>query len=94
VGYAFLPNARGSAGPVAAADPRDLPAALAALEDAAHERGLDTLELTVPLAATSGVSWLLGERGFRLDPFYCLLLADGDWAQLDRYVPFNPCLFL
>jgi len=94
VGYAFLPNVRGSAGPVAVTDPRDLPAALAALEHASHEAGLETLELTVPLAATTGVRWLLGERRFRLDPFYCLLLADGDWAQLDRYLPFNPCLFL
>jgi len=46
------------------------------------------------MAARAGVDWLLGERGMRVDPFYCLLLADGPWAQLDRYVPFNPCLLL
>lgn len=94
VAYAFEPNAFGYAGPVAALDPADLPAALAQLEGAAHAAGLERLELTVPLAARSAVDWLLGARGFALDPFYCLFLADGPWAQLDRYLPFNPCLFL
>ena len=93
-GYAFLPNERGFAGPVATLEPEDLPAALAAVENAAHEAGHEQLELLVPMAARAGVDWLLGERGMRVDPFYCFLLADGPWAQLDRYVPFNPCLLL
>jgi GNAT superfamily N-acetyltransferase len=94
VAYAFLPNADGHAGPVAALEPSVLPTALAALEDAAYRVGLEQLDLTVPLAAQTAVEWLLGKRGFRIDPFYCLFLADGGWAQLDRYLPFNPCLFL
>ena len=94
VAYAFLANAHGYAGPVAALDPADLPAVLAHVETAAHGAGIEQLELTVPLSARTAVDWLLGARGFRIDPFYCLFLADGPWARLDRYLPFNPCLML
>ncbi len=93
VAYAFLPSPHGFAGPVAALDPADLPAALAELEGWAHGAGMERIELTVPLAATTAVDWLLRERGWRVDPFYCLFLTDGPWAKLDRYLPFNPCLF-
>jgi hypothetical protein len=64
------------------------------VEEAAYQAGLEQLDLTVPLAAQAAVEWLLDKRGFRIDPFYCMFLADGAWAQLDRYLPFNPCLFL
>jgi GNAT superfamily N-acetyltransferase len=94
VGYAFAPNAHGYAGPVAAREPSDLPAALAYVESAAHAAGAERLDLTVPLAARTAIDWLLARRGFRIDPFYCLFLADGPWARLDRYLPFNPCLML
>jgi GNAT superfamily N-acetyltransferase len=94
VGYAFAHNEHGFAGPVAARDPADLPAALAHVEAAAHAAGLERLDLTVPLAATTAIDWLLAHRGMRIDPFYCLFLADAPWARLDRYVPFNPCLML
>jgi hypothetical protein len=94
VAYAFLANEHGHAGPVGALDPADLPAALAHLEGAAHAAGIERLDLTVPLAARTAVDWLLAQRGFRIDPFYCLFLADGPWARLDRYLPFNPCLML
>ncbi|HTN24464.1 MAG TPA: GNAT family N-acetyltransferase [Solirubrobacteraceae bacterium] len=93
-GYAFLANTHGYAGPIGALDPADLPGALAYVEDAAAAAGIERLDLTVPLAAHAAVDWLLGERGFRIDPFYCLFLADGPWARLDRYLPFNPCLML
>jgi len=92
VAYAFAPNEFGHAGPVAALDPADLPAALAQLEGAAHAAGVESLDLTLPLAATTAVDWLLRERRFRIDPFLCLFLADGPWAKLDRYLPFNPCI--
>ena len=46
------------------------------------------------LSARTAIEWLLGQRGFRIDPFSCLPLADGPWARLDRYLPFNPCLIL
>jgi GNAT superfamily N-acetyltransferase len=94
VGYAFLPDATGNAGPVAARRPEDLPVLLAHVERAAHDQGLEELELTVPLGAAHAVEWLLGERRFRLDPFYTLLLADAPWARLDRYLPYNPCFVL
>jgi GNAT superfamily N-acetyltransferase len=94
VAYAFGPSAAGYGGPVAALHPADLPAALAVLEGAAHAAGVETLDLTIPLAAAGAVRWLIGERGFRLTPFYTLFHADGPWCKLDRYLPFNPCLFL
>lgn len=94
VAYAFEPNADGFAGPVGALEPEHMPAALAHLEDAAHRAGLERLDLTLPLSAQTAVGWLIDERGFRIDPFYCLFLADGPWARLDRYLPFNPCLIL
>jgi GNAT superfamily N-acetyltransferase len=77
VAYAFSPNGHGYAGPVAACDPADLPAALACLEREAHSAGRQSLNLTVPLAGKTAIEWLLRERGFRIDPFYCLFLADG-----------------
>jgi len=94
VAYAFLPSQDNFAGPVAALEPVHLPAALAEVEGAAHDSGMQQLDLTVPLAATAAVDWLLNERGWRVDPFYCLFLTDGPWAKLDRYLPFNPCLML
>ena len=94
VAYAFAANADGFAGPIGALDPAHLPAALACVENAAHAAGMERLELTVPLSARSAIDHLLGRRGFRIDPFYCLFLADGPWAKLDRYLPFNPCLML
>jgi len=94
VAYAFAPGPGGFAGPVGALEPEHLPAALAHVENAAHDAGLASLELTLPLSARSAVDWLVGARGFRIDPFYCLFLADGPWAKLDRYLPFNPCLIL
>ena len=94
VAYAFTANADGYAGPVAARHPRDLPAALAEIEGAACAAGMERLDLTVPLSARAAVDWLIGERGWRIDPFYCLFLTDGPWAKLDRHLPFNPCLML
>jgi GNAT superfamily N-acetyltransferase len=94
VAYAFGASADGYAGPIGALDPADMPAALACLENAAHEAGVARLDLTVPLTAHTAIDHLLGRRGFRIDPFYCLFLADGPWAKLDRYLPFNPCLML
>ena len=91
--YAFEPDAHGQAGPIAALHPADLSAVLAQLEGAAHAAGLGTLDL-MPLAATTAVDWLLRERRFRIDPFPCLCLAHGPWCKLDRFLPFNPCLFL
>lgn len=94
VAYAFEANEHGFAGPVGALDPADLPAALAHVEGTAHAAGVESLDLTLPLSARTAVDWLVGERRFRIDPFYCLFLADGSWARLDRYMPFNPCLIL
>lgn len=94
VAYAFEANAHGYCGPVGALEPEHLPAALAHVEGAAHRAGLERLDLTLPLSARTAVDWLVGERAFRIDPFYCLFLADGPWAKLDRYLPFNPCLIL
>lgn len=94
IGYAFLNDAVGRVGPVAALDPRDVPDLLAVVERAAHEAGVEELEFDVPFHAEPAVRWLLDERRFRIDPFYILLMADSPWAKLDRYLPFTPCLIL
>lgn len=94
VAYAFEPNAFGYAGPVGALAPEHMAAALAHVERASHAAGLERLDLMLPLSARSAADWLIGKRGFRIDPFYCLFLADAPWAQLDRYLPFNPSFIL
>jgi GNAT superfamily N-acetyltransferase len=94
IGYAFLANEFGQAGPIAAVEPVDMPAVLAHVEQAAYESGCEELTLTVPLSATIAIHWLLEVRAFRVHPFYQLLLADGPWARFDRYLPFNPSLLL
>jgi len=94
VGYAFLPNRDGNAGPIGVLDPADMPAALAHVEHAAWAAGMERLDLLVPLSSRTAVDWLLGERRFRIDPIYILFLTDGPWARLDRYLPFSPCFIL
>ena len=89
VGYGFDPGPGGSFGPIALLDPDDVPAALAHLETAAYEHGLDSLDILLPLANRTGVDWLL-RRGFRIEPFWVLYLADAPFARYDRYVTTTP----
>ncbi len=83
-GYAFGSNAD-DCGPAATLDPADLPLMLRAIEISAAEAGREELWLTVPAVAQSAVNWLLA-AGYRIDPFYEVLLAREPRLQLDRYL--------
>lgn len=89
VGFGFDPGTGGSFGPIAMLDPADVPAALARLETAAHASGLSHFGVLLPLANRTGVNWLLG-RGFHIDPFWVLYLADEPFVQYDRIVTTAP----
>lgn len=84
VGYAFGCD-ENSSGPAAALDPEDLPALLHQIELSACQAGLDSLWLTIPAAARHAVDWALSS-GYKIDPFYEVLLAKDPSMKLDRYV--------
>jgi GNAT superfamily N-acetyltransferase len=87
VGFGFV-GMNGS-GPVAALDPSHLPEVLRHLEWRAHGIGLDHLSFEVPAPNVIAMRHLLG-RGFRLDPFVTLLMANRPFGRLDRYLSFTP----
>ena len=91
IGFAFV-GTRGS-GPVAALDPADQPDMLLHVEDRAHALGVEKLELGVPSLNEVAVRHLLG-RGFRIDPWFNLLMSDKPFGQFDRYIGFDPPIFL
>lgn len=88
VGYAFTSNGE-LCGPAAVRSAADLPAVLTLLERSAHERGQDEHGVLLSLHAHAGVRWLL-DRGYRLLPFYELLLVDAPTIAFDRYVMTQP----
>ncbi|MGH2697786.1 MAG: GNAT family N-acetyltransferase [Actinomycetota bacterium] len=92
-GYGFESNARGQIGPIAALAASDMPAALAHMENAAFEMGLQEIGLTVPEVNRTAVGWLL-RHGWRIFPFYTLLMASGPFMKLDRYVLCEPVAIL
>jgi hypothetical protein len=92
VGYAFGSNGQ-HAGPIATLDPADQPAALGLIEDDAASRGLPSLEVSVALSNEEALRHLLG-RGFRIDPFYVLVLADDRTVDFRRYISTNPAFIL
>ncbi len=82
-GYAFGSDGN-SSGPAAALAPQDLPALLQQIETSACAAGIDELGLMIPAVASAAVSWALAS-GYRIDPFYEVLLAKTP-MQLDRYL--------
>ena len=92
VGYAYGGR---SAGPIAAADPADLPALLAWAESVAGERVKPGEEIgfEVPFPNRVAIAHLLG-RGYRLDPFLTHFLSDGPAGSFDRYVVTSPPIFI
>jgi GNAT superfamily N-acetyltransferase len=80
-------------GPVATLDPADLATAVDLVIDDAAARGAATLPMSVPLSQGSLVRHLLG-RGFKIDPFYVLALADAPVVDFARYLPTNPSFIL
>ena len=83
-GYAFGCDGY-SAGPAATLEPRHLPALLHQIERSACQAGMDSLWLTVPAAARQAVTWALS-CGYRMDPFYEVLLAREPSMKLDRFI--------
>lgn len=84
VAYAFGCDGY-SVGPAAALDPEHLPVILHQLERSAYHVGLESLWLTVPAQAKQAVSWALSS-GYKIDPFYEVLLAKLPSMKLDRFI--------
>jgi predicted GNAT family acetyltransferase len=93
VGYGFECGALGQIGPLAVLDPADMPAALAHVENSAFELGLEDIGLNVPEVNRAAVDWLL-DHGWRIFPFYTLLMANRPFMKLDRYIPCEPVAIL
>jgi len=84
VAYAFG-CAGNSGGPAAALDPEDLPTLLYQIESSAHQAELDSLSLMIPAVAKRAVSWALNS-GYRIQPFYTVLLAKNSMMNLNRFI--------
>ena len=84
VAYAFGCDGK-SAGPAGALNPEDLPALMHTIEQSACQIGMDSIYLTVPAAAKQAVCWAL-DNGYKIDPFYEVLLAKHATMQFDRYI--------
>ena len=88
VGYAFGSNGDYS-GPAGVLNPSDLPLILSHLETLAAEREIDQYAFMFPAKAHNAVKWAL-EQGYRIDPFYEMLLADNDDLKQDRLLMTQP----
>ena len=84
VAYAFGCDGY-AAGPAAALDPALLPAVLDQIEHSAVHNAAEELWLTIPAAAGAAVDWALA-GGYRLDPFYAVLLNKNPTMDLDRFI--------
>lgn len=82
VGFGFGSNGLAS-GPAAVSDPRDLPAVLADQETMAAEAGLDEVQISLSSAAAHTLRWAL-QHGYRIVPFYEMLLLDAPVISFDR----------
>lgn len=91
VGFGFI--GRDGSGPIATLDPADLPEVLLHVEGRARDLGSDRLSLEVPSPNAVAVRHLLS-RGYRLDPWINLLMANRPFGQFDRFICFSPPLFL
>jgi GNAT superfamily N-acetyltransferase len=91
IGFSFL--GRDGAGPMAALEPSDLPAMLLHVEGVAHTFGHQRLELQVPAPNAIAIRHLMGRR-YRFDSWINILMSDRPFGQFDRFIPFNPPLFL
>lgn len=85
VGFAFGDRGDELTGPIGALDPADIPALLANVETEAHAAGRPNIYFSTPLENTTAVAHLLA-RGFTLDPFVVMILADDRWLRADRWI--------
>lgn len=77
------------AGPGAALDRSDLPAVIVEQERRALAAGHESISVALSTAASDTLAWAL-EHGFRIEPFYAVLLSDAPTLQLDRYLMTQP----
>jgi len=89
VGYGYLGP---SSGPFALVDPRDWAAVLAHAE-AEAARGGGAFGVEVPMVNRDAVRFLLG-RGFRVDSFFSLFMADRPFGRFENYLFTSPPFFL
>lgn len=84
VAYAFGCDGY-SAGPAATLEPEHLPTLLHQIERSACHADMNLLWLTVPAPARQAVTWALSS-GYKIDPFYEVLLAREPSMKLDRFI--------
>lgn len=87
IGFGFV--GRAGTGPIAALDAEDQVAMLAHLETRAAELEIPTLAFEVPSVNEVAMRHLLG-RGFRMDPFFTVLMASRPFGRFDRFIGFSP----
>jgi GNAT superfamily N-acetyltransferase len=80
-------------GPIGALDPADIPALLSFVEKEAAKEGATNIYFSTPLENQTAVDHLLG-RGYTIDPFLVLLLADDRWLKADRWIHTGLSYFL
>jgi GNAT superfamily N-acetyltransferase len=91
VGFAFIGAA--GIGPIGVSDPVDMPGVLLHVEGRLHELGVDQMELAVPSPNAAATRHLIG-RGFRIDSRMSYFMSDRPFGAFDRFIGFNPPLFL
>jgi GNAT superfamily N-acetyltransferase len=91
VGFAFVGKL--GSGPMAALDPANQPDILLHVEGRAKALAVEKLELEVPSVNEVALRHLLG-RGFRLDPWINLLMSDKPFGEFDRFIGYDPPVFL
>ena len=91
IGFAFV-GASGS-GPIAALEPKDLPAILLHVEDRARTIGMERLEFEIPSPNEVAIRHLL-RRGYRFNPWINYFMSDRPFGRFDRFVSFSPPIFL
>lgn len=84
VAYAFGCDGYAS-GPAATLEPELLPVLFHQIETSACQSGMDSLLLTIPAEARQAVTWALN-AGYKIDPFYEVLLAREPRMKFDRYI--------
>ena len=87
IGFGFV--GRTGTGPIAALDPADLVPILGHLETRAAELEIPTLAFEVPSVNEVAMRHLLG-RGFRMDPFFTVLMSSRPFGRFDRFIGFSP----
>ena len=87
-GYAFI-GPRGGIGPVAAAEPADLPGMLDHLERMAADRQLAELTVDVPGPNEAALRHLIARR-LKIDSSLTLFMSSRPFGQFDRFIGFSP----